>query len=214
MNIFAIMAIFILDISAQPHLLILLWLMYSVLTYVWGGAANLIRAIFFPGYLLRRLMQSLILRKFGESARLYAIEEHGEEWARVYIRLSGPFVATCFIIGPVLVALPLYYLTIVLSTLSPNFIAKIVAAWFAISLFVTGLPGLKAMEPIVESLIIYTPLMQVLLLWSVVIFILSLNAFDISLAVIITLSYIFLVILINSMGVKREQQTPIILNED
>lgn len=202
-----------LDIAKQPLILILIWLFYIFIDYVWGGLANSLRVIFFPGYFLHKTTQSVVARLFGVSPRAYSVHGAGSERSKFYIQLKDPFMATILAVSPALTAIPFYLLTMMLYDASVSIYAKIVSAWLAVSIFITGFPNFGDLGFIVVSIIAHKPLLQAFLLWSVIILIISLNIFDVGLSLLITLSYIFLIILANS-SIRKNEEIPVIVNED
>ena len=200
-------------IAKLPIMLIVIWLFYILIEYAWSGLANVVNIVLFPGYLLRRTTQSFVAKLLGVSPRVYALQGPRRAGARMYVQLKDPFMASILAVCPAFTAIPFYLLAIALFDMSTSVYAKMVAAWLAVSIFITGFPNFGDLGFIAVSIIAHKPLLQVFLIWSVVIFIISLNAFDLIISTAITLSYIFLIILANaSVGEKRE--TPVIVNED
>ncbi len=196
-----------------PLVLISLWIIYILIDNAWSGLSNIINIFLFPGYVLRITTQSFIAKLLGISPRVYALQGRGRPGAKMYIQLKDPLMATILAVSPALTALPFYIMSVFLFDMSNDIYAKLVAGWLAISVFITGFPNFSDLGFIVASIIAHNPLLQILLLWSTVILIISLNLFDILTSTAIVLSYIFLVILVN-VSIKKKREIPIIINED
>jgi len=201
-------------IAELPVILIVIWLFYILIEYAWSGLANIMNVILFPGYILRRTTQSFVARLLGVNPKIYALHGPSRSGARMYIKLKDPFTATILAVCPALTAIPLYLLAIALFNASTNLYAKIVAAWLALSVFITGFPNFGDLGFIAVSIIAHKPLLQIFLIWSVLIFIISLNIFDLITSTMITLSYIFTIILANASIGGEKEGIPIIINED
>ena len=214
MDLGSIIIITLLDLSEAIQFLLLIWILYMFIDYVWGGLANAFRIIFFPGALLNKATRVLVAKIFGVEARVYAKESLSRGRASIYLRIRDPFMATVLAISPAFTAIPFYLLARHLMVYSGTLLAKVVSAWLAMSIFIAGLPNFGDLGYVVSSVIASKPHLQLFLVWSIVIFILALNVFDMGLAVIVTLSYVFLIILANASFGKRDEELPIIINED
>ena len=212
MSAVALIAGLLIYLAKVPLILILMWLFVILIDYAWGGLAKIIRIIFLPGHILHRTTQNFVARLLGIEPRAYAVQSSGTTRVRSYLRLIDPRAATIIALSPAFTAMPFYLLSLALLNASRTLYAQLFAAWLALSIFLTGFPNLNDIEFIIMSIVVHKPLLQILLVWSVVIFIIALNIFDLAVSTIIALSYVFLIILANSYPRRRE--LTIIRDED
>ena len=210
----AIFLALLFDIAERPEILLFLWIIYGVLDYTWGGLANFIRILFFPGTLIHRLSHIVIYKLKGEKPRFYTIQTFRDERPRVSLRIRDMRSAALLAVSPAVIAIPMYILTLFLLIYSNSLIAKLIAAWLAISFFVTGFPNLSDLSYIISGMTAHDPLFQFLLLWSIVVFVIGINAVGLGYAVIVAISYVLLLTLIVAYRSRRREVPIVVYNED
>jgi len=204
-------------LAHQPILLIIIWLIYLLLQRVWGGLANFLSIILFPGMFLKRGEQISLASFFGSRPRVTAwiplLRSGDFSFVRVYMP-RNPFHAAITVLLPALINLSLAYGLIVLLKYIQESISALIIAWLIISLFVTGFPDKFDLSIIISSLIATDPTLIFYYAWMIIIFVFFLIGYDPFIALTSTFIYFVFITITSAYFTGREEESIVVLDEE
>lgn len=198
--------------SPSIELLIFLWLMYIMLSYVWGGLRNLVRLILFPGVILHMAAHSYTAKILGIPLRLVFVVRNIMNETPIhtfFLKKASARSIVLFSISPMLLSVPLSIL--LLSILKFSGVYYPIILWLTYSFFITGNVSTEDLSVLVNRAIVNAPHVVLALSLTPIITILISISFGLRLGLIIGVLHFFAVIVISILF--REKET-IIIDEE
>lgn len=192
-------------IAREPATMIVIWAILLILEYCWSGLRNFITIILFPGRLVHIATHIAFARWRGYKTKLIAMLGTTRERTMIGVILKekSPLWAYLYAISPITTAIPLYLLFLWLATAFINIESiSLMFLWLAISMFLEGMPSSEDIATTIKIAIYNEPLSIVFLVLTPAIYALNTYAYG-GLGTIITLAYVFLVILLANMRVEK-----------
>ncbi|MHA1609722.1 MAG: hypothetical protein ACTSUJ_06920 [Candidatus Njordarchaeales archaeon] len=207
----------------SPLYILVLWGVYLLIDYAWGGLGKVLRLLLFPGYLFRIAVRVVFLSLIG--ADLYIIYRQygllGIERVSLftYVKRRKWAVLIVVLLNAIMGLLIGYGLIIVVSSLEEA-IGTLVVSWLAISFIIESLPSTVDFHLFYITILAQDPLGTLLSTWVIVIFVLSYLCFGALEAIMISIAYLIFLIatspFVKREDVKREEAEgePIIVEDE
>ena len=198
-------------LAMNTGLLIILWLLYLLLEYCWGGMSRFIGIILLPGKILHLAAHYLFAKIFGLKTFdvLRADLKTERSWAGIALSTEiyrkAPHKVYITVLAPLIITIPMLILMrwILIIAIAAGSKTAILIAWMTISIFVCGMPNLSDISFIGMYHVIKNPETVIALLWAPIVYVLGYLAYGFEVATIGVLVYIMLVLISSLIPLKK-----------
>jgi len=212
-----LIANYILWLAIHPYFLIIVWAVYLLLQRVWGGLANFMSIILFPGHIIKRTEQVGLAYLFRGKIRpvgWFAVLSH-RRFAFLYVILPRhPLHGTLIALIPILINYLLVYILSNLLVYVRDPILALLFAWFLISLIITGFPDKTDLAIVFNTFIATDPTLVFYYVWIIMIFALFYIGYGLPIAIFVSLSYFLIITLTTAYFIQKEPSEDIVLDEE